>query len=281
MPQVPVQTQAQTTAPDAEFASVDFLGLRFRDIALHEAASMLVRDAEHGVRRIVFFINAHCCNIAATDKNYADALRQADLLFADGFGVALAARMWGQRLRDNINGTDLFPLLCELAAARGVPIALLGAKPGVAEQCAARMSARYTGLRVVFTRDGYADAANPERTIASINRSGARILLVAKGVPLQELWITQHAEAINLPILMGVGALFDFYSGRIRRAPIALRRLKLEWLFRLSLEPRRLFTRYILGNPLFVYRALKMRLMDNETPSTTAARDQKGSPPNA
>lgn len=247
-----------------EAAVADFLGLRFHDLSLSEAAEELVGDAEHGVRRRVFFVNAHCCNVAARDPHYAAALAQAGPLFADGAGMALAARMWGRRLRGNVNGTDLFPLLCELAAARGVPMAFLGAKPGVAAACAARMRERHPGLRVVCTRDGYGDAANSERTVADINRSGARILLVARGVPLQECWITQHAAALAPPILMGVGALFDFYSGRMPRAPLPLRRLRMEWLFRLAIEPRRMFGRYVIGNPLFLCRALKLRFAGSE-----------------
>lgn len=262
-----------------EASIVDFIGLRFLDISLTEAAEELTRDARRGLRRIAFFVNAHCCNVAARDPRYAAALAQAGPLFADGFGMALAARLWGCRLRDNVNGTDLFPLLCALAAAHGVPIALLGAKPGVAAACAARMSERHPGLRVVFTRDGYTDAGDPERTIADINRSGARILLVAKGVPMQECWIMQYAAALDAPVLMGVGALFDFYSGRMPRAPALIRRLRMEWLFRLILEPRRLFGRYVLGNPLFLYRALKIRFTDAGETASVRLRGRGNSPP--
>jgi N-acetylglucosaminyldiphosphoundecaprenol N-acetyl-beta-D-mannosaminyltransferase len=117
---------------------------------------------------------------------------------------------------------------------------------------------------VAYTRDGYADAGDPARAIAGINRSGARILLVAKGVPRQECWIAAHAAELAPPVLMGVGALFDFYSGAVPRAPLAMRRLRMEWLFRLLVEPRRMCRRYVLGNPAFLYRALRLRLNDRE-----------------
>ncbi len=93
-----------------------------------------------------------------------------------------------------------------------------------------------------------------------MNASGAGILLVALGVPRQELWIEQHAGELRTPVVVGVGGLFDFVSGRVRRAPRPLRALRLEWLFRLVREPRRLFGRYVLGNPLFLMRALRYAL---------------------
>ena len=173
--------------------------------------------------------------------------------------MELAARINGTVLQHNVNGTDLFPLLCAAAAREGVPIALLGAKPGYAAQCAENMRRQFPGLLVAWVEHGYLSADEEQARLEELANSGARILLVAKGVPMQEHWIAGHANKIGVPVLLGVGALFDFYSGNIPRAPSIIRKFKLEWLFRLGMEPRRMFSRYVLGNPEFLFRAFRWR----------------------
>lgn len=241
-------------------STVPLFGLPIRNATLREASASLVKAAEEGARRQVFFVNAHCVNVAARDRAYLDTLRAANDLYADGSGMRLAARLSGQNLRDNVNGTDLFPQLCRDAAAAGVGVALLGARPGIAERCADNMRSRFPDLKVVWTHHGYLQDADVPALIASLNDSGAGLLFVAMGVPAQEMWIARHAGDLRIPVLLGVGALFDFYSGEVSRAPVFLRKLGLEWAYRFVLEPRRMFARYILGNPVFVLRALLRRM---------------------
>lgn len=229
-------------------------GLKIENATIQEAADTLIAAARTGIRRRVYFVNAHCVNVAARDATYSRVLEEADLLYADGSGMAIAARLAGTPLRDNVNGTDLFPALCERAAAAGVPLALLGAKPGIAQRCAEKMQANYPGLSIVWHRDGFFAADEVQSLIASMNASGAKILLVARGVPLQETWIAKYAPHIDIPVVLGVGALFDFYSGAVPRSPAWMRKAGLEWAFRLALEPKRLFARYVLGNPIFLAR---------------------------
>ncbi len=251
--------EARASSREGE-QQVDVFGLPCMDVALDAAARHLVSSAAAGVRQRVVFVNAHCVNVAVADDSMRRALRGADLIYADGVGMAMAARLQGRHLKHNVNGTDLFPCLCRHAAHAGVPIALLGAEPGVAEVCAAAARREHPGLRVVWCHHGYFDPRDSASVIAELNRSGAGVLLVAMGVPRQERWIMEHADEIEVPVVMGVGGLFDFVSGRVPRAPKAVRRLRLEWLFRLSVEPRRLFGRYVLGNPLFLARALRYAL---------------------
>jgi exopolysaccharide biosynthesis WecB/TagA/CpsF family protein len=132
---------------------------------------------------------------------------------------------------------------------------LLGARPGVAGRAAAAMARKAPGLRIAGTRDGYFDEAETEAVIAEINASGADIVLVAMGVPLQETWLYRHRRALSARLALGVGALFDFEAGLVPRAPAPLRRAGMEWAWRLAVEPRRMFARYVLGNPTFVARA--------------------------
>jgi exopolysaccharide biosynthesis WecB/TagA/CpsF family protein len=237
----------------------ELFGLRFWDAGLDEVAEYLVACALAGERFHGYFVNAHCINVAARDAGYARLLESAPCLFADGVGMAIAARVHGLRLRHNVNGTDLFPRLCAAAARADVPLALLGARPGVAAMCADRMRSTVRGLRIAWTGHGYLTPGEEALQLQRLNASGARILLVAKGVPAQEHWIASHGDRIAAPVLLGVGALFDFYSGAMPRAPELVRRLQAEWVYRLLREPRRLSRRYLLGNPAFLARTVRLR----------------------
>lgn len=254
---IPVEASPRSRQEQRSLTEV--IGYQFKDQSLEDVAASLVDDARNGIQRQVFFVNAHCINVAARNEAYDSVLRSAPWLYADGAGMAVASRIWGQPLKHNVNGTDLFPILCKNAARHDVPIALLGACPGVAEACARRLHEACPNLRVVSSHHGYLSPEEEQRMLEEIHDSGARILLVAKGVPKQELWMRQNAGKINVPVLIGVGALFDFYSGSLPRAPLLMRRLRLEWLFRLLMEPRRLFRRYVIGNPEFLFRVLKAR----------------------
>jgi N-acetylglucosaminyldiphosphoundecaprenol N-acetyl-beta-D-mannosaminyltransferase len=270
-----VSEHAKAVIPPRTFPILRLFGFNFRNITLEQAADALVEDAEHDHRTLVYFMNAHCINTAARDETYCNVLHKADLLFADGAGLALAARIWGERFEDNVNGTDLFPLICARVVEKGLPIALLGAKPGVVRKCAENLLEKYPGLKIAWLRDGYHNGDEQEEIIDAINRSGARMLFVAKGVPLQENWIHNNAAAIKVPVIMGVGALFDFCSGTVPRAPLWMRKIKLEWLFRLGMEPKRLFKRYVIGNPLFVYRALKRRFLEKTPASNICSKNSR------
>lgn len=162
----------------------------------------------------------------------------------DGIGMDLAARwLHGRRFAGNLNGTDFIPYLSE-HAARPLRFFLLGGQPGVAEAAARTLRERH-GQIVVGTCDGYGGRQRAGDALpAMINDSGADVLLVAFGNPLQEQWMLDNCEKLRTPLVFGVGALLDFLSGNARRAPGWVRRHRVEWLYRLSREPRRLLKRY-------------------------------------
>jgi len=242
-------------APRVANASTSLFGYSFVTRTRADVADAIVLKAMMGQRTIANFINAHCINVASGDRNYRHALRRSDMLLPDGIGMRLAARLAGRSMVENLNGTDLFPVLCARAAVCSLPIFLLGGQPGVAEATAAAMRERYPGLDIAGVRDGFTGIANDQDVIDAINASGAKIVLVGLGVPHQELWISRMAPALRAPVLMGVGGLFDYYSGRIARAPALLRAIGLEWAWRLAQEPRRLARRYLVGNIAFLGRA--------------------------
>lgn len=208
-----------------------------------------------GGRKRVFFMNAHCCNTRHADPEYARAVAAADILLPDGIGIELAGKMTGHTLAANLNGTDFTPELLKQAAKIGKTVYLFGGRPGTADAAAARLVFDIPSLRIAGTRDGFAGAADADRVIADINDSGADIVLVALGVPMQEIWLHRHADALNAELTLGVGALFDFLAGNVQRAPKIVRRAKLEWAWRLAMEPSRMAKRYLWGNAAFLAHA--------------------------
>lgn len=260
---------------------LNFFGIPVVNTTMQEAVDWVIAQAAGGVKKTMAFVNPDCLNIAWQDARYRHVLRQADRVLPDGIGIHLGCRLLGQALRANVNGTDMFPLLCEAAAREGRPIYLLGARPGVAQAAADNMVKRYPGLQVAGTRDGYFLPAEEAAVVDAINDSGARILLVAFGVPRQELWLSRWRERLAAPVGMGVGGLFDFYSGRIPRAPLWMREMGLEWVYRLMQEPGRMWRRYVIGNPLFLLRVRQQARHPERfarlEPGAAAGPDQTGS----
>lgn len=236
--------------------TLPLLGLRVVSTDADTAIAALLAPG----RRRGHFLNAHCVNVMHNDGAYFHALQTADIVLPDGIGVELAARMTGQRIAANLNGTDLVPALLDRAAAQGLSVFLFGGAPGTAPAAAHALRTRIPGLTVAGTRDGFDGARDPDAAIAAINGSGADIVLVAMGVPLQDLWLAQHAHRLDARLTLGVGACLDFLAGNVARAPRILRRARLEWAWRLALEPRRLARRYLLGNVLFLARAARHAL---------------------
>jgi exopolysaccharide biosynthesis WecB/TagA/CpsF family protein len=234
---------------------VTLFGMQVANISMGSALDWISQRVRNRQKTLLNFVNAHCLNTSCKNAEYRRVLKQSSRLLPDGSGVKLALRFQGIELQENLNGTDLFPQLCREAAAQGMSLYLLGAGPGVAAQAAENMVKRYPQLQIAGTRDGFFTAAQEDEVIETINRSGADILLVAMGVPRQELWLARHLDRLNTAVNMGVGGLFDFYSERISRAPLWLRKSGMEWVWRLLQEPGRMWRRYIIGNPEFVIRA--------------------------
>lgn len=219
--------------------------------------SSILDKAAAGQGAMFAFCNAHTVNVAAGDANLRQALRGATVL-NDGIGVDIASRtLFGSSFPQNLNGTDLIPKL--LASAR-IPLRLylLGGRPGVAKAAARNIAHQYRGLSVVGTSHGYFDAAATPAVVREIQRSGANLILVAMGQPRQEIWTAQHFGKFGGPAIC-VGALFDFLAAEVPRAPAWMRKHRIEWIFRLLNEPRRLGTRYVIGNAVFLIRVVSQK----------------------
>jgi N-acetylglucosaminyldiphosphoundecaprenol N-acetyl-beta-D-mannosaminyltransferase len=202
----------------------------------------------------VAFVNAHCLNVAYHHDPYRQALLGCHLVLADGIGIRLGASYNGVAVQDNVNGTDMFPLLCERLVETGKSLYLLGAAPGIAEGVREWIDKRYSGgVRVVGHHHGYFSKAQESEVMAEIERLQPDLVLVALGVPGQELLVERWQPKLPAQTFVAVGGLFDFYSGRLSRAPLWMRRTGLEWAWRMSLEPGRLWRRYLIGNLVYLW----------------------------
>jgi exopolysaccharide biosynthesis WecB/TagA/CpsF family protein len=243
-----------------DLPSIEILGVRIAKASRSEALRAVAELGEHDAPALIAYANAHTLNLAAADPAYRGLLEEAALVLNDGSGVQLAARIKGDLFPVNLNGSDLNPAILSVAAGRGWSAYFLGARPGTAARAAARLMDRIGGLEVVGTRDGFFDRAQDPEVAAEIKASGADILMVAMGNPLQERWLAANLAATGARVGVGVGAFFDFEAGEVARAPAVMNKLGIEWVWRLAQEPARLWRRYVVGNPLFLLRVLRSRL---------------------
>ncbi|HEX9166933.1 MAG TPA: WecB/TagA/CpsF family glycosyltransferase, partial [Gemmatimonadales bacterium] len=223
-------------------------------VTIAEAVNQIMASVESGSPLRVAFVNADCANRAVHDPRYRRAVDTADLVLLDGIGMRIAGWALGRPVRANVNGTDLFPQLCAALSARWGRLFLLGAAPGVAERVSAWVARHFPGVTVVGHQHGFFSEAEAGQVLATIREARPDVLLVAMGVPRQDVWLAHNLAACGATVGIGVGGLFDFYSGRIPRAPLWMRRAGLEWVYRLYQEPRRMWRRYLIGNVVFLAR---------------------------
>lgn len=188
------------------------------------------------------------------------ALDEAELVHIDGSGISIGLRWLGMAPPPRRAGIDLMQDLCAQAAESGAGVYLLGARPEVVAAAADRLCAAMPGLRIVGTRDGYFDDADVSRVVAAIRASAARYLFVGISSPKKELFLQRHGAELGVALAMGVGGSFDVLAGHVPRAPRAMQRAGMEWLFRLACEPRRLGWRYLRTNVLYLLLLLRARI---------------------
>ena len=224
---------------------------------LHAEIGRLVRKRQRG---LVLNANAHCLNLCYEDSKLRDFLNGAQIVFCDGAGVMLAARILGRRIPARITYADWAWRLADFAAARNFSLYFLGARPGVAQAAARRLEERYPDLEIAGVHHGYFDRSENEAVVEEINAAAPDILLVGLGMPLQEYWLMDNGHRLDAGVVLTGGAVFDYVSGRLHRGPRLLITSGFEWLARLLIEPRRLWRRYLVGNPLFLLRVVRQRL---------------------
>jgi N-acetylglucosaminyldiphosphoundecaprenol N-acetyl-beta-D-mannosaminyltransferase len=208
----------------------------------------------------VVTVNAQFVQLARSEARFAEVIRRADLSVADGVSLVWASRFMGQPLPERVNGTDLMVRLCEAAASNRNSVYFFGGLPDAAKMAADALQQRFPGFIVAgiecpsfgFEKDATLDKEASDR----IRQAEPDLVLVALGSPKAEYWIQQH---LHLPakVMVGIGGSFELVAGITRRAPRIFQKSGCEWLWRLAIEPRRLWKRYCIGNTLFVYLFLR------------------------
>ena len=255
------------------------LGTRIASVTYDEAVALIL-DAAAGAEPAPGYVcaaNVHTVALARWHAAFRAVLNGARLAVPDGQPLIWAHRLLGgRRLTERVYGPALMLKLCEGAAARGLPVYLYGGASGVPEKLAQVLQARWPELKIAgaFAPPfGARPADDPAllRELEAINASGARLLFVALGAPKQEYFMHTHAARLKA-LQIGVGAAFDFHSGRVPQAPAWMQGAGLEWFFRFCAEPRRLWKRYLFYNPYFIL-CLILQHLGLDRPSRELARE--------
>jgi N-acetylglucosaminyldiphosphoundecaprenol N-acetyl-beta-D-mannosaminyltransferase len=198
------------------------------------------------------------------DAAFREIYRQAFLVVPDGVSLLWSAKFLNTPLNGRVNGTDLFEQLCAVAAERGLKVFLLGGRERAADAAREILEARHPALKIVGTHCPPYGFESQSTELALINAkiiaAQPDLLFVGLGAPKQEKWIAANYQQLGVPISVGIGVSFELVANMVSRAPVWMQKTGLEWLFRLIVEPGRLWKRYIIGNPLFILLVLKQRL---------------------
>jgi N-acetylglucosaminyldiphosphoundecaprenol N-acetyl-beta-D-mannosaminyltransferase len=243
--------------------SVELLGVRIHDLSPDELISHITHYCLAGDQAVLSYVNTHAMNLSYGNTDFRQYLNNASINFCDGVGVQLGARLLGEEIRYRSTPPDWIERLASSCVANDLSLYFLGAQSGVAERAARKLEVLVPGIEISGTHHGYFDKSKNtvenNRILDEINSSNTNVLLVGFGMPLQENWITENLENLAINVVIPVGALFDYMTGDIYRAPGWITDHGFEWLTRLLVEPGRLWRRYIIGNPLFFWRVLKQR----------------------
>ncbi len=233
-----------------DFAIRDILGVK---VSVARASDVLMHLVARLTRRLktpLAFANANLLTLL-TKHERGPALLSDFLVINDGVGLDIASKqLYGVKFPDNLNGTDFTPALLR-SLPEGTRVFLYGSKPDVLEACAAIMPERY-GVTICGVHHGYTQ--DFDAVADAINQARADVVLVALGNPRQEIWIADYGHRVHAPLLVAVGAFLDFTAGKFPRAPRWMRTLRIEFLFRLAQEPRRLLKRYTLDIAEFLWK---------------------------
>jgi N-acetylglucosaminyldiphosphoundecaprenol N-acetyl-beta-D-mannosaminyltransferase len=252
-----------------ELKKCSIIGTKINIITCQEAVEKIVEWSRVFESRYVCLANAHMVMEAYDSKSFWKVVNEADLITPDGMSIVWSLRILGVKNQEQICGRDLTLSLCEEAATRKIPIGFYGSSKEVVEALVLRLRWRYPDLEIVYVYSPpyrELNGAEEEHIMQEIQASGAKILFVGLGCPKQEYWMAKHKNNFS-GVMVGIGAAFDFLSGFKPSPPSWIQSLGLEWLFRLSKEPRRLWYRNFWYSPrfviLFALQVLQAKILSN------------------
>lgn len=223
-----------------------------------EVIAQIITWSKARESRAIFAANVHMVMLAHDDTNFHKVVNSADIVTPDGMPLVWALRMKGYKSQQRVYGPTLMLKVCQEASDKGITVGLLGGTDETLKDLEEKLLGQFPELKINYRfsppfRELTAD--EDAQLVAQIRQSGVHILFVGLGCPKQEKWINQHLEEIPV-VMIGVGAAFAFHAGKVKQAPAWMQRIGLEWLFRLSQEPARLWKRYLLTNPRFLFLEL-------------------------
>lgn len=236
---------------------IDILGVKIDQLDLSEALQYIVQVIKEGGRAMIVTANPEIVMKARREPRFAEILSEADLITADGVGLIIAAKIFGTPLKGRVTGIDLIQALFEIGSREGYRFYFLGAREEVVKQAVANVRAKYPGIVMAGYHHGYFQD-DEDGVLADIKASRPHILLAALGMGKQEAWISAHQAELGIPVAIGVGGSFDVLAGAVKRAPVFMQRLGLEWLYRLITQPSRFFRMLELPKFLFLVLAKKI-----------------------
>jgi exopolysaccharide biosynthesis WecB/TagA/CpsF family protein len=243
-------------AQDDALPTRDILGVPVSIATAEDAVRQLDALLDRGRPTRVAFLNAQGSNLASADPVLASVLR-ASLVFNDGIGIDIAARaLHGRAFPENLNGTDFVPRFLR-ETSHTLRVFALGGEPGIAQRALDEFARAAPQHRYIGCHHGYFTMQETRGIVARIRAAQTDVLIVAFGSPLQELWLANNFSATGCRLAFGVGGLLDFVTGAKPRAPQWVRRARFEWSYRLMVEPRRMWKRYLLGNAWFLARVAR------------------------
>lgn len=261
----------------------NLLGVLVDAVDYEAAVQRIITAARAKQRFTVAALAVHGVMTGVLDRTHRYRLNHLDLVVPDGQPVRWGLNLlYGTKLRDRVYGPTLALEVCKAAATQPLPIFFYGSQAPVVNQLARNLKGRFVGLEIAGiqpSRFRPMTSAERDETVRDIQNSGAAITFVGLGCPRQEVWAYEFGPSLSMPVI-AVGAAFDFHAGFLRQAPSWLQRAGLEWAFRLAMEPRRLWKRYLLLNPLYVYlltlQATGLRTYDTEDTSEPEKQELYG-----
>lgn len=242
-----------------QIRSVEILGVPIACTTRDGLFSTALMWAENSDKRTIFYANAHVLNTASQDPHLMSILNLADLVYADGISVVFASRYLYNIELEKLTARAWIHDFAAQAAKNRLKLFLLGGMDGVSQLAATQLHLDHPGLQIVGCQAGIFSSEQELSFVEQINQAQPDILFVGMGSPMQEKWINRHRQELEVPLCWSVGALFDYLAGIEKPVPSFLDHLGLEWLWRLWMDPRRKWMRYITGNPQFVWRVWQQK----------------------
>lgn len=236
---------------------VNVLGVGVSSVTSVELNETILDVIKKNKKELVLNVNIHCMNLAGKIDWLRELLNNTRIVFCDGEGVRLGARIIGKEIKEKITYNRWIWSFAKFSEEHKLTWYLIGSTDAVINDAVLKLKTEFPALQIKGYRNGFFEGSDDiQETIADINRKSINVLILGMGMPIQEKWLLENWKSIDANIALTGGAVFDYVSGKAKMTPNLMYKLKLEWLYRFSQEPKRLFKRYFIGNPLFFSRLL-------------------------